>query len=286
MNKDRSYNSYIYFFEALVPVHVGSGEGTGVADLPIQREAITNYPVINATSWKGTIKAGVSQNDGLKVMENAILSFSDLKLLCFPVKSSYKLFSYVTCPKIINRFFTELSRYPKDEIIEKGDKDILLGLGDKINKGNAAVGEYSDLPFRILEGIKFREYQSGNTMKVFLNLKEKFPEFIHILNRIVVISDDNFEQFVIQSTEKIVRNRLNGHKSIHLFSKEFLPEGSFLYGKITEFFDVKDGRLNNTLEEIQRHIKDRLSIGGDYSQGKGNFKIYKGGSLDVVLHNY
>lgn len=43
------------------PLHAGSGRGLGGVDLPIQRERVTGYPVVQASSLKGKLRAEAYQ---------------------------------------------------------------------------------------------------------------------------------------------------------------------------------------------------------------------------------
>ena len=41
---------------AETPIHPGAGRGMGVVDLPVAREAATDYPVLVGSSLKGALK--------------------------------------------------------------------------------------------------------------------------------------------------------------------------------------------------------------------------------------
>lgn len=41
------------------PLHAGSGRAVGVVDLPIQRERVTNYPLVQSSGMKGRLRAEV-----------------------------------------------------------------------------------------------------------------------------------------------------------------------------------------------------------------------------------
>jgi len=45
-----------YLLKVLTPLHIGAGQGLGHVDLPIVREAHTNFPYIPATSLKGALR--------------------------------------------------------------------------------------------------------------------------------------------------------------------------------------------------------------------------------------
>jgi CRISPR-associated protein Cmr4 len=45
-----------YLLKVLTPLHIGAGQGLGHVDLPIVREAHTNFPYIPGTSLKGALR--------------------------------------------------------------------------------------------------------------------------------------------------------------------------------------------------------------------------------------
>jgi len=51
-----------YLLKVLTPLHIGAGQGLGHVDLPIVREAHTNFPYIPGTSLKGALRnLGINQ---------------------------------------------------------------------------------------------------------------------------------------------------------------------------------------------------------------------------------
>lgn len=274
MSERKSFNSKFYILEAKTPVHTGSGEGDGSMDLPIQREAVTQFPTIHNTAWKGAVKAIVSGAVKAEEVEKTPLNFTDLKMLLFPVKSSYGLFSYVTCPIIIKRFLTVMYQY-KSNIEFMNFMDTMANYLKWLNDSNALV-PYSVKPdYVILENFKVKVSNEPKITEAIKQFGAKTDAFRHLLEKMVVVSNKNFQQFVLQSTEKIIRNKVQDYRSINIFSEEFLPEGTVLYGGITEFIDIPTNQMKGTLDKIHDNIPDEISIGGDYSLGKGVFKIYK-----------
>jgi CRISPR-associated protein Cmr4 len=67
----------LFFLLAETPLHPGSGgDSTGIVDLPIQRERYTNFPKIEASSLKGSLREAFSnankeiQINGQKIKVN------------------------------------------------------------------------------------------------------------------------------------------------------------------------------------------------------------------------
>ena len=94
---------------------MGVGRGMGYIDLPIDRDGITNWPIIRASAFKGVwadyFKANEEnrKNDphlraafGISGAENDSNSGSliptDAKLVCLPVRSFLGTFAWVTSP--------------------------------------------------------------------------------------------------------------------------------------------------------------------------------------------
>lgn len=112
-------------------VHPGAGEGVGAIDLPIQRERITNWPVIQASGLKGAVrecfenkitnqdelfvvfgpdqdKMDSNNNPGNPADNAGAVSFGDAKVLLFPVRSLKGTFAYLTCPLALTRLRRDL----------------------------------------------------------------------------------------------------------------------------------------------------------------------------------
>lgn len=97
---------------ALTPLHVGTGQAVGNVDLPIAREKATGFPIVPASAFKGVLRdlfrTGDNEEDwvirafGDEKVAGAWV-FTDLRLLCLPVRSFYGVFAYATCPLILRQ---------------------------------------------------------------------------------------------------------------------------------------------------------------------------------------
>jgi len=105
-------------------LHVGSGEEGLVADLPIQREPATGYPVVPASSLKGTLRDRArlqrATPELLALLGSAPESddrqpswivLSDALPLLFPVRSLRGLFVWITSADIWARFQRDVTAY-------------------------------------------------------------------------------------------------------------------------------------------------------------------------------
>jgi len=107
------------------PMHAGGGSKEEVIDLPIQKEAHTNWPCVYGSSMKGALRARAEMQvkmdasliaqafgpDTLKASEHAgALLVSDARLLLLPVRSLTSHFKLVTCPALLTRLLADLAR--------------------------------------------------------------------------------------------------------------------------------------------------------------------------------
>lgn len=107
--------SSLIFLYALTPAHPGTGQMIGAIDLPIQREAQTNLPVIQASSVKGAWRSSFEQrredpalidqifgptiaDSGNSRLYAGALSLTDARLLAFPARSAVGLIAWLTSP--------------------------------------------------------------------------------------------------------------------------------------------------------------------------------------------
>ena len=161
MNKKK-----IAFYHCHTPLHIGSGTTLDVIDLPIQREAHTDFPVMPSTAIKGVIRAEYGLNEvgfgsdtfpekpedcpnnidknkcdeffnlfGYGDREGDII-FTDGKILLFPVKSVKGVFAWITCPLVLERFARDTgeSLDLSDEIKKLKDNETVAGEDITINR--------------------------------------------------------------------------------------------------------------------------------------------------------
>jgi CRISPR-associated protein Cmr4 len=132
----------MYWIHALTPIHVGAGRGVGFIDLPIMREAVTNWPLVPGSAVKGVLSdwygadlergrnpdshEGEAQKDaffrmlafgrgGEEASNAGSLVFTDALLVCLPVRSLYGTFAWCTCPIALKRLRRDLKAATLDD---------------------------------------------------------------------------------------------------------------------------------------------------------------------------
>jgi len=254
------------FYHVLTPMHIGNGTNLGLIDLPIQREAHTEFPVMPSSAIKGVIRASFEdeqkQNDIFgKTDEEGKVIFTDGKILLFPVKSLKGVFAWITSYYVLERF-------KRDTNIDIGDfkaveKDNALVSSDKI------VIKDNNKYKLVLEEFTF----NANVDKSLTKLKEIIKCDID-QDKIAIVSDDVFKFFVKNYTEVNARIKIDQKtgtaQSGGLWYQELLPAETVFYGCIAPRKNGFEGQLTEVINKINNKT---LQFGGDETLGRGLTKI-------------
>jgi CRISPR-associated protein Cmr4 len=309
-------------------LHAGSGSDLGIVDLPIQREKHTNYPKVEASGIKGAIREVFSTQPNLAQLERGweitcvtdkkytkainltfgpeqgdlhagALGFTDARLLLFPVKSVKGVFAWVTCPAVLERFKHDLSicepRIPLDGSLP-GKNHVPTGCDLIINDNKIVLEEYTFEVEKTDDCQILANWIGENILpsdEVYNYWREK------IKGSLVVLSDDDFCDFVTLSTEVIARIKIDPKTGTvqkgALWYEEYLPSDSILYSlALTSpifqednahkgIFQLTDQeRVENCdeSEKVMEFFEDALpaviQLGGNATTGKGivRTKVY------------
>ena len=276
------------FFICETPLHAGSGSDLGIVDLPIQREKHTGFPKIESSSLKGAIREAIETKleirkkgnkslpliDALFGPEDAnndahmgALGFSDARLLLFPVKSMKGVFAWVTCPKVLDQF-------KRDMKITEGNSSFNISGNYEVEtsdtEGVCKLLNQSGSKLKVGASILLEEYafthQPANLTVGTQSLQEWFSTNLptewqaKIQEDIVILSNDDFKDFVNLSTEVITRTKINNDTGTvqpgALFTEEFLPAESVLYSLVMAsplFVDnkAKEGERSKKFKVIE-----------------------------------
>lgn len=327
--------SKLFFIIAETPLHPGSGgEISGLVDLPIQRERHTNFPKIEASGLKGCIREAfrilnprikidndIHPSDEITYKDNenkekktnylslvfgpedtdeahaGALTFTDARILLFPVKSLKGVFAWVTCPMVLERF--------KEDLKLTGEKFNYL-LPEQIKEGNCWISDGSTIFIDdqiVLEEYTFKAEKKNEVKEIAKFFAQKiFPQQENdtykfwrekLEKDLVILSDDDFKQFVTSSTEVITRTRINNvtgtvdTKRGGLWREEYLPQDTILYSiamaspvrvekdEAKGIFraDDPDKEAEKVLQFFELGIPDVIQIGGNQTIGKGFMRI-------------
>ncbi|MFM9947495.1 MAG: type III-B CRISPR module RAMP protein Cmr4 [Saprospiraceae bacterium] len=288
------------------PLHAGSGDDLGMVDLPIQRERHTNFPKVEASSLKGSLREAVETVLGWKPKqpENALvkalfgpedagndahsgcLALTDARTLLFPVKSMRGVFAWITCPAVLNRFAKDLIIAQNTTLsqaltgwdtkkIETGDcyaDENQLGIN-----GNIILEEYA---FKVKGNVA--GLSNGLAGAIYGDVAELGYWKELMQTNLVVLSDDDFRDFVVQSTEVITRIKIDNETGTvqdgALFTEEYLPSESVLYALASTADDFTKRKAEEKLTSekamsefggLLTKLKNIFQLGGNATLGKG-----------------
>lgn len=294
------------------PLHVGVGSDVGIVDLPIQRERHTGWPKIEASGVKGSIRNSFEMrykgdyekirdvnvlfgydDNGLdeKVKKyfgedkdfSGSLGFTDARILLFPVKSLKGIFAWITCPAVLDRFFSDLSiagiNVPKFKYKEKTICPNSASLVNKSDGESKIILEEFTVSVNTDEECgKLSEWLSEHIVPkgdFYEPLKEKLKKDL------VILTDDLFTEFTALSTEIITRTKIDNEtgtvKSKALFTEEYLPTETIMYSFaiLSPIFSSKKGSFEGEgqLDKIENFFRKGLNpviqLGGNSNLGKG-----------------
>jgi CRISPR-associated protein Cmr4 len=267
------YKNRAYIIKTKTNLHVGSGDSNfGIVDNEVQRDTITNLPVINASSLKGALRDhfdDVIKEDGtskhfVKLFgdENTqgLIKFIDTRLLFLPLRSNKKPFYHVTSVQTL-----------------KAQKEMLQSFGIELDFEELSGDEniVIDKQEAVIEDVTCK----AKNMEI-QKLKDTFG-----IKNLALFSEEDFNE-AISNLPVIARNKLNNGKSENLWYEEVVPRESVFvavlnyYDNFNESGADKRGKTDKTVFERQykkfeeKLLKDNIQIGANASIGYGicNFK--------------
>ena len=297
----------VFYIHTVSPMHVGSGSDLGIVDMPIQREGHTGFPKIEASSLKGSIREAFEQktkNDVNSLIKTYItfgyddtnapsavesafkekkdkeyagsLGFSDGRILLFPVKSAKGIFAWITCPQVLNRYFKDLKISGRDENFEIIKNSVPDKTSIMIDENNIILEEY-----------QISVVKNNNTTKIAEFLSNELG-VDKIKEKLVILNDDDFKDFVTLSTEVITRTKIDNSKGTvkdgALFTEEYLPSETIMYSLvmsssiIAKVDVIKDlNSEDDVLSFFTTNVPSVMQVGGNATIGKGIVSIKVGG---------
>jgi CRISPR-associated protein Cmr4 len=268
-------NTQIVGLVAETSIHPGAGQSSGIIDLPVAREAATDYPFVPGSSVKGALLGLARQSGKLDVAERdhvfgkaesgndgggaGALLVSDARLLLLPVRSLSSAYKWVTCPHLLERFTRDARR--------GGDAPATLRC--EVAEGNYLGACDGDL------FLEERQFSRGGA------LPEKLVETLGILishdrtrerlaTQAVILHDNDFAWFARYGLAVQVRNVLDQEKktSKNLWYEETIPADALFY---TLLADRQAGALNAVIKLFDQH--SYLQVGGNETVGMGWFSV-------------
>jgi len=284
----------LYFVHALSPLHPGTGQGTGVIDLPIAREKATGIPYLPGSSVKGTLRdSGPIQDAAIKKLfygpdtigaaEHAgAAQFADARLLLLPIRSLRGTFAWVTSPYLLRRLVRDAQ-----------DAGLTLDAGCTIpTLATAQQAAVSGNAIRYSSEKVVIEDLDLNVENSLTSLAQAWATWIGryaldadgaaMLNeRLCILHDDALSFLLTTATEVIARVRLRpDEKTVApgaLWYEEALPTETILVGiALGQTIKDKDGNMIDAprvMTELAKVNGLTLQFGGKATVGRGLCRV-------------
>lgn len=272
-------------------IHAGAGQMVGVIDLPIQREAHTDWPVVYGSAVKGALRALAEEQgaaaswivplfgpDTANSSDHAgALLVGDARLLLLPVRSLTSHFKWVTCPALLRRFRTDAERlslriFPANAIPPVEDAGIALVPGGQAEALFLEEFRFAARPTDLLEAV----------IPDMARLMGRDDAADALQRQLVVVDDDRFSHLARFATpvnaHVCLDNETKTVKTGALWYEESLPPDTVLYvGLYAHAARTKDNKMSAT--KVLRHVIDDLfnrpylQLGGNETVGMGWCKV-------------
>ncbi len=276
--------SKLIFIRPFTNMHVGSGKSnSGKVDNLVQRDVLTEHPVIHATSLKGAFRElllnyltpdvidtifgkGNEKKNGKESNSDNPNSagqcdFFNAHLLTFPMRSDKVTYLHATSPEIILNFSDKI------KVLDVPyDKELVAILkkmaGLLIPENNPIVFDAS------LAGAKIESHktiaQKCSADQLTLDEQKQITDFLG--SPLAIFNNEELTGFLKKKLPVIARNFLDNGQSKNLWYEEVVPRETLFYTIVTSpanldtFYDAFDG------------IK-QMQIGGNSSVGYGYCKV-------------
>jgi CRISPR-associated protein Cmr4 len=288
----------ILFIYVETPLHAGTGRGLGAVDLPIQRERTTGYPIVQASSLKGRLRAAArgrlddqllvaifgpetSNASGNASDHAGALSAGDARLLLFPVRSLAGVFAWTTSRGALARFCREaalanLSVTWSLPPALPDDADACYVNGASLVAGDQVVlEEYSFRP--VTDQAETVGAIGGWLAEHALPSAAEYAYWREALpHKLCILPEDAFRDFVQYATEVQTHVKLDPEtKTVArgaLWTAESLPTDTLMYAPLLATRSRRKGvdlSGERVLMELAGLGLARTQLGGDETTGQG-----------------
>ena len=295
----------LLFFYVETPLHVGAGRASANVDLPIQRERVTQYPMVQASSLKGALRAEYCQAHGVKDNSAEVeavfgkaggtgdtwagaISVGDARILLFPVRSLAGVFAWVTSLHALESFrrAADLVGQSISWTLPQGMPDAKIAwVGSKsqvMAQSKVVLEEFSFDAQPKAEVDAIAQWLAANALpqgEAFAYWRESLPK------RLCILPEDDFRDFCLYGTEVQTHIRIDPDKKTvaerALWTAESLPADSLLYAPLMAM-DVRNGKDSKKADDVLKEFDflhgGHIQLGGDETTGQGwvAVKVYGG----------
>ncbi len=292
----------LYLFTR-TPLHIGAGSSVGAIDQPVQRERHTGFPIVPASSLKGSfsdnwptdlVRDGkpariVTKKSGEKVVLDkatdaawlfgsddanvsfaGALQFGEARLLAFPVRSAKGSFAWVTCPLLLRRAERDgvIPAERLADLSEPPDEQAICVVGNesRLALNNKIVLEEYCFEASEWPGLKpLAAHMAG--------LLANNPLWNEVSSRLLILSNGMLSFFAQNACEIAQHVRISDQTGTAedgaLFNQENIPSETLFYAVVratdSRVPDTEHGSLK--AEAALRSFQDKLDEIGTFQFG-------------------
>jgi CRISPR-associated protein Cmr4 len=276
----------------------------GAVDLPIQRERITGYPIIQASSVKGKLRAEVRAANNWKDNSPEIemlfgkagdsgdnfagaIALGDARVLLFPVRSLAGVFAWTTCLHVLQRFARDcalagITPPALDSLSSPGPNQALISESSVLKAGDSVVlEEFSYEPKQEAKVAELGKWLAEHALpSEYTYWRSELP------SKLIILPDNDFRDFALYATEVQTHVRLNPDtKTVQtgaLWTTESLPTDTLLYAPLMVMKPRQPAKGDQQAKDDQRMTVDHVlktvetalngkhvQFGGDETTGQG-----------------
>jgi len=235
-------------------IHAGTGQNTGVIDLPIQREGHNGWPCVFGSAVKGAMRASAEQENAIKYHQSkkgltierqnsleksmqqgieivfgpdtqnagdfaSAVMISDARLLLFPVRSLSSQFKWVTCPAVLARLSSDRLRFGFDPIeLDAFSIHENQAIAPKYAIASKKDKSANPMPLYLEEyRFELQEQCLDNTLQLIKPFMSSEYAKAQLKQQLLIVSNDNFSYLVQHATP------VNAHIAIESATKTVRP---------------------------------------------------------------
>ena len=217
---------------------------------------------------------GIDEEDKLRALENMTqpsqspsrVSFTDARILFFPVRSLKGVIAWITCPYVLKRLKRDFEIFGKKlefGVLNLNENEAMVPKESELSFEHGSEGEGNEIV--VFEDFRL-EKKEGFNVDVFEELLPDSIDFELFRKHAALVSDDVFKDLTMLGAEITPRIRINKETGTvakgALWYEENVPAEAVFYS------------LMITEEGTEDFIKDEvIQVGGNGSTGHGIFKI-------------
>lgn len=262
-------NSVLLGMLAETAIHPGTGRSGGIVDLPVAREAATDYPFIAGSSLKGALREKTeSEVENGKALAECwfgkpdsagALLVSDARIALLPVRSLTGSYRWLTCPHIIERLQRDMRRARLQcgaEIPAPANGTVLTHGSGEIYLEERQLAITSSPDAKLIEDLR-RLIRHTETAK-------------RLDKTLAVVNDEDFAWFTRYALPVQARNVLDDDTklSLNLWYEESLPADTVMYAIVASRGDPARQAVDSLFQD-----DPYLQIGGNETVGEGWFAV-------------